>query len=87
MTYAARISQQTQHPIHFIHGNDQNGRRCYFFILAPQHKYSMLENHFGHDTVNVRDYGQIVASGFGRIPSAKTLQNLKETYGYEFPQS
>lgn len=84
--FAARIIQNARHPIHFIHGTDRNGRPCHFFVLAPQHQYSVLENHFGHGTVDVRNYGRIVASGFGRIPSAETLQHLKETYGYEFPE-
>lgn len=85
--HTERLSRQLRHPIHFVYGNDRSGRPCHFFILAPQHQYSVLENHFGHGTVDVRDYGRIVASGFGLTPSAETLQHLKDIYGYDFPQS
>lgn len=86
-SHAARVLHLANQPVHYLYGKDRNGKDCHFFIMCPQHRYSLLEKHFRDGTVNMTDYGRVVASGYGHAPSQATLRMLKEQYNYAFPSA
>jgi hypothetical protein len=62
---------------------DNLGNKCYFYLRTDSLKQAILERQIGKNNVNIRDYGVIIATGFGENPSAKVVNRMKAEYGFE----
>lgn len=65
--------------VHFMLCKDVAGNDCYFFLTASPQKLFALKG-IEDGIFDLRDYGQIIASGFGRVPDAATKAELHEKY-------
>jgi hypothetical protein len=84
---ASRFSDQVIRtgdvPIHFIVCRDSNNHIVYYFLRGPEQKIKRLRES-RDKVVKPQDYGIVVASGFGRVPSKAVKRLLKERYMYDF---
>lgn len=69
-------------PIHFVQCRDKRNRDCYFFIACSSSKIATLQ-YTREDKLNIYDYGNVLASGFGKYPSAEVKVLLKEKYHFD----
>jgi hypothetical protein len=79
------FSSKHRLPIHEVRTRDQEGRECYFFLMCPHQKIRMLQHQLKDTSspmIDLRQYGAIIASGFGRV-SAANRKLLKENYGFD----
>jgi len=70
-------------PIHFIVCRDAMGFIAHYFLMcSPQKLKLALRQQEG--IVPLNEYGTIVGSGYGEIPSEMTKRMLKEQYHYDY---
>jgi hypothetical protein len=71
------------HLIHKLKAKDRTGRWAYCFILVPK----LMEQEFldalnSEESIDLEDYGRVIASCYGEVPNAETKSLLKEKYGF-----
>ena len=69
-------------PIHFVRCKDASGRDCYHFLMCSQEKIKALKAVI-KGSFDLKDYGKIIASGFGRDPSETIKKMLKDEYNFD----
>lgn len=84
---AYKLDYQQSLPVHLLRTSNRDGEQCYFVLRASRAHFTQLIAKRGKEEVNVADFGQILASGYGRHPSASILSMLKTRYNIEVPLS
>lgn len=82
-TAALRHDRFAHLPVHLLRTRDGSGESCYFVVRASHASYKALLA--SGKTVNIADYGQILASGFG-APNLQIRRRLKQEWGIELPE-
>jgi hypothetical protein len=83
MIHAAR--QRAQLPIHIIHTQNAAGVACFFVLRAGTTQAAQLKAKRGQAPVNMADYGEILASGYGTRPHKALAEELFAKYRVTFP--
>ncbi len=81
-SFVSKLVSKGAVPIYFITCNDANGKPAYAYIISTPEKMKLYEA-ARHAALDLTQYGNIIASGFGHTPASETLQMLKEKYGLE----
>ncbi len=69
--------------VHYVKAIDKSGKDACYFILVDPIKESSFIRALENEEINFSDYGQILASCFGKNPTEYVLQTLKTKYGFE----
>lgn len=71
------------HLIHNLKAKDSTDRWVYYFVLvAAQREAEFMAAIEGDGTIDLEDYGKVVASCYGEEPSSE-LRDLKDRYGFD----
>jgi hypothetical protein len=83
-SFVDQIIAKKGHLIHKLKAKDSTGRWAYYFVLveAPR-ETAFLESIKGDGTVDLEEYGKVIASCYGEEPSDEVKDFLKERYGFE----
>jgi hypothetical protein len=82
--FADRLVARRGHLIHKLKAKDSTGRWAYYFVLVmPDREAEFLAAIAGDGTIELDDYGKVVASCYGEVPSIEVAEYLKEKYGFE----
>lgn len=82
MSFVTQLEKSGNAPIHFVTCKDDIGRDCFYFVMASYEKIKMLAN-IKDGLFDVNNYGKIVASGLGRNPSQKMMEELKDKFNFD----
>ncbi len=82
ISFADKLVKSGSIPIHLVRCKDDKGRDCYFFIMCAGHKISALKAAKSGE-FDLKDYGKIIASGFGAEPSQEIKDMLKKEYDFD----
>ncbi len=82
-SFSDKVIRTGDVPIHFIVCRDSNNHIVYYFLRCPEQKIKRLRDS-SDKVVKPQDYGIVVASGFGRVPSKAVKRLLRERYNYDF---
>ncbi len=78
-----RYIASSGHLIHKLKAKDTTGRWAYYFVLVTTgHEQRFLKAIEGDGTINLEDYGKVVASCYGEEPNAELKDYLLEKYGF-----
>lgn len=82
--FVDQIIAKKGHLIHKLKAKDTTGRWAYYFVLveAPR-EAAFLKSIEGDGTVDLEDYGKVIASCYGEEPTEEVKTYLKEKYGFE----
>jgi len=70
--------------IHKLKARDNTGRWAYYFIFVePENELAFMNAIKGDGTVDLEDYGKLVASSYGEQPTQIVKDYLKEKYGFD----
>ncbi len=84
MSFVSKIVKNRSTPIHLIRCETSDGLPCHFFIMAESTKISRLSNIDPEvDALDLNEYGKILTSGWGHIPSNDTISYLKEAFDFD----
>lgn len=79
-----RYVAERGHLIHKLKAKDASGRWAYYFVLVePEREAAFMAAIGGDGTLDIEDYGRVVASSYGEVPTEKVRQYLKDKYGFE----
>lgn len=83
-SFVDSIIAKKGHLIHKLKAKDTTGRWAYYFVLveAPR-EAAFLKAIDGDGTLDLEDFGKVVASCYGEEPSQEVKDYLKEKYGFE----
>lgn len=94
--YATRVKKTTPrnpfdekiskmgHFIHKIKAKDTSGKWAYYFVLVmPENEKKFLRALNSNGSLNLENYGSIVASCYGEKPTQEVKDYLKEKYGFD----
>ncbi|HAX86761.1 MAG TPA: hypothetical protein DCY91_10985 [Cyanobacteria bacterium UBA11370] len=83
-TYLNRHIASRGHLIHKLKAKDSTGRWAYYFVLIhPSAEQRFLQALNSTESIDLEDYGEVVASCYGESPDEKTRAFLKERYGFD----
>lgn len=73
--------------VHKLKAKDSTGRWAYYFVYVPKIKERLfLEALRSKKTVQLTDYGEVLASNYGESPSADVLDTLESKYGWDLSE-
>lgn len=83
-SFVDQIIAKKGHLIHKLKAKDTTGRWAYYFVLveAPR-EAQFLKAIEGDGTVDLEEFGKVIASCYGEEPSTEVKDFLKEKYGFE----
>lgn len=64
--------------VHVVRTYDEAGRACWFLLKANELNLVKLERTAFEDMIDLTQYGEVVASGWGHAPDALMLKNLTD---------
>lgn len=83
-SFVDQIIAKKGHLIHKLKAKDTTGRWAYYFVLVePPRESAFLKAIKGEGTVDLEEYGKIIASCYGEEPSDEVKTFLKDRYGFE----
>jgi len=69
--------------IHKLKAKDSTGRWAYYFVLVePEREKEFLAALDSNQSIDLEDYGQVVASNYGETPSDDIRDFLKQKYNF-----
>jgi hypothetical protein len=83
-SFVDQIIAKKGHLIHKLKAKDTTGRWAYYFVLVePAREAAFLKSIDGDGTLDLEDFGKVVASCYGETPSDEIKTYLKEKFGFE----
>lgn len=83
-TEVRTVDDRARHLIHKLKAKDTTGRWAYYFVLVdPPREKDFLRAIAGDGTIDVEDYGKVVASSYDETPNEEVKRLLREKYGFE----
>lgn len=71
-------------PVQLIHTHDAHGAPCYFVLRGSQSKLTMLRAKMVGASLNLAEYGEVLASGYGHILPLSERQRLQRDHNVSF---
>jgi hypothetical protein len=83
-SFADQLIAKKGHLVHKLKAKDSTGRWAYYFVLVePAREQAFLASLKSEDTIDLEDYGKVIASCYGEEPNEQIKQELKDRYGFE----
>ncbi|MEI9928813.1 MAG: hypothetical protein WDN44_15425 [Sphingomonas sp.] len=81
--FERRLITARGHLIHKLKAKDTTGAWAYYFVLVmPEREAAFLAAIEGSGTIDLEDYGRVIASCYGEEPTTEVRDYLYETYGF-----
>ncbi|MEO6286931.1 MAG: hypothetical protein ABIN80_05675 [Dyadobacter sp.] len=82
--YANEYVKEMGEHVHKLKAKDTTGRWAYYFVLVePEMENEYLRACARDGTLDLEDYGKVVASCYGEVPSTEVKTYLKERYDFD----
>lgn len=83
-SFADQIIAKKGHLVHKLKAKDSTGRWAYYFVLVePAREQAFLAALKSDQTIDLEDFGKVIASCYGEEPNDQLKEELKERYGFE----
>lgn len=76
-TFVERIKKRDGSAIHLIKTYDEKDEACWFLLKANERGLVRLEHTSFDDIIDLKEYGEVVASGWGHDPDEKFLKRVQ----------
>jgi tetratricopeptide (TPR) repeat protein len=71
------------HLVHKLKAKDSTGRWAYYFVLVPEFmEQTFLDILASEKSIDLEDYGRVIASCYGEAPNEEVKSLLKKKYGF-----
>lgn len=83
-TFMDRVISSRGHLIHKLRATDNTGREAYYFLLIEPLNETAFKKALaiGNDTINLEEFGKVIASCYGDKPTKEVQKLLKEKYQF-----
>ena len=86
ISHVENLVKTGEMPVNFITCKDPKGRDCHYFLVCSDADLKKIQR-ISEGVFDINDYAKIVAAGWGKTPSAATIDRLNRTYGLEIKES
>ncbi|MCH2546489.1 MAG: hypothetical protein MK052_02610 [Alphaproteobacteria bacterium] len=83
-SFAQKIVQQRGGAIRFLCA-EEKGRKCWFYLKLNPELLPLYEKALKSGDMNIRDYGEILHSGWGDYPSEEDITHMLDMHQYTTP--
>lgn len=81
--FERQLTAARGHQIHKLKAKDTTGRWAYYFVrVNPKRESDFLTAIEGDGTVDLEEYGQVIASCYGEEPTREIRELLFDNYGF-----
>lgn len=63
-------------------GKDKFEREAWYYVKVEPFKESMFQREISKGKINLREYGEVIESGFGTKPPERIKNKMKEEYNF-----
>ncbi|GEM_PF-1989303 len=85
ITFVQRLINKTGGEIRFLTARE-NGAECWFYLQLSPEQFADYEKNLRVGSMNIRDYGEILESGWGEYPPEDMVIYMQQTYGVITPE-
>ena len=83
-SFVDKIIAKKGHLVHKLKAKDSTGRWAYYFVLVePTKEQAFLDSLKSEETIDLEDYGKVIASNYGEEPSEDIRKMLKDKYDFD----
>jgi len=80
MAFSEKLQSSRAGQLYRVHG-DALGHPAWHYVLVEKPKLPLFERALTTDTLDVAQYGEILASGWGAQPPAETVEAMAKRFG------
>lgn len=84
-SHVVKLVSERGGQIRFIRAMEQ-GQPCWFYLRISPQKLAEYERGLTLGALNIRDFGEILQSGWGAHPPQHLIEFMQETHGIETPE-
>ncbi len=83
-SFVDQVIAKKGHLVHKLKAKDSTGRWAYYFVLVetPREK-AFLDALKSEESIDLEDYGKVLASCYGETPNDDIKKLLKDKYGFD----
>lgn len=71
------------HLVHKLKAKDSTGEWAYYYVhVLPHRERDFMAAISGDGMIDLEDFGRVIASCYGEVPSQETLKFLEKAYGF-----
>lgn len=85
MSFALKLINQEGGEIRFIKSKE-NGKPCWCYLRIEPAKWQAYKQALRQKFMNIRDYGEVLKTGWGEHPPAGVITYIHEEFGFETPK-
>ena len=83
-SFVDKLIAQKGHLVHKLKAKDSTGRWAYYFVLVEQaREQAFMDALKSQESIDLEDFGKVIASCYGEEPNEQVKQLLKEKYGFD----
>lgn len=83
-SFVDKIIAKKGHLVHKLKAKDSTGRWAYYFVLVePPREKAFLDALKAEESIDLEDYGKVLASCYGEEPNDQVKTLLRDKYGFE----
>lgn len=83
-SFVDKLIAKKGHLIHKLKAKDSTGRWAYYFVLVePPREQAFLDALDSNESIDLEDFGKVIASNYGEEPSEDVKKMLKDKYGFD----
>lgn len=84
MSFVLKIIAQDGGAVRYLTATEA-GQACWFYLRISEQHYSEYQQKLKQKAMNIRDYGEIVESGWGEYPPEDVIDRMKKQFGVITP--
>ncbi len=83
-SFVDQLVAKKGHLVHKLKAKDSTGRWAYYFVLVESAREQNFLNALkSEETIDLEDFGKVIASCYGEEPNEQIKKMLKDKYGFE----
>lgn len=83
-SFVDKIIAKKGHLIHKLKAKDSTGRWAYYFVLVePTREQAFMDALKSQESIDLEDFGKVIASCYGEEPNDQVKALLKDKYGFD----
>ncbi len=83
-SFVDKLIAKKGHLVHKLKAKDSTGRWAYYFVLVePPREQAFMQAIESKGTIDLEDFGKVIASCYGEEPSDEVKEYLKEKYDFD----
>lgn len=81
-SFTQKLQGKRSDGIFLVRGADPSGKAAWYYVEISKAKRDFFSRQSGVTSLNLLEYGKVIASGFGDNPPDHVVARMKSQYGF-----